>query len=46
MTSRQQEKLFKKFRQRCKKIRLGKGLTQDDIYHCGFSTRLYQRIEV
>ena len=45
MTSRQQEKLFKKFGQRCKKIRLKKGLTQEDMYNYGFSTRFYQRIE-
>ena len=45
MTPRQQEKLFKKFGQQCKKIRLGKGLTQEDMYRYGFSTRFYQRIE-
>ena len=45
MTSRQLDKMFKKFGERCKRLREQKGLTQEDMMTYGFSTRFYQRIE-
>lgn len=39
------EKEFKKLGQRCKELRLARGLTQEDMVDFGFSTRFYQRIE-
>jgi transcriptional regulator with XRE-family HTH domain len=45
MTSRQEDRLFKKFGQRCRQIRIEKGLTQEAMAYRGFSTRFYQRIE-
>ncbi len=45
MKPRQPAKFFKQFGNRCKEIRLKKGLTQEDMADYGFSTRFYQRIE-
>lgn len=45
LTDKELEKYFKKLGQRIRRLRLDKGLVQEDMMEFGFSTRHYQRIE-
>lgn len=45
MAKTKHDAFFKKLGARCRKIRLSKGWTQEDLLSHDFSTRHYQRIE-
>jgi DNA-binding XRE family transcriptional regulator len=45
LTDKEFEKLFKRLGQRVRKLRMDRGMVQEDMLSHGFSTRHYQRIE-
>lgn len=45
MENPEYKKFFKNFGSKCRKLRLKRGMTQEDMMQFGFSTRHYQRIE-
>ena len=45
LTDKELDRFFKRLGQRVRKLRMDKGMVQEDMLSYGFSTRHYQRIE-
>ena len=45
LTDKELDRFFKRLGQRVRKLRIDRGMVQEDMLSYGFSTRHYQRIE-